>query len=169
MTSWTISVFFDDYFSKFIFDSKPNPTIMEIHINYLAILVTVIANFILGFLWYTPLFGKAWARELGFDTSVKPPAGALAKGMIFMVIGNFLLAYVFAHNIAAWSFVPEMKDSPAANTIFSSAVFTWLGFFLPVDLSSVAWENRSWKLFFINTGYHLMTLIVAATILTLWK
>ena len=71
-----------------------------------AILVAVVANFILGFLWYTPLFGKAWAKELGFDMSVKPPASTLVKGMIFMVIGNFFLAYVLAHNIAAWSFVP---------------------------------------------------------------
>src|SRR5690349_7932517 len=137
---------------------------MEMHINYIAILVTVVATFILGFIWYTPLFGKAWAKELGLDTSGKAPAGALAKGMIFNVIGNFLLAYVFAHNLAAWSFVPDMKDATAADIILSSAIFTWLGFFLPVDLSAVAWENKSWKLFFINTGYHLVTLVVAAAI-----
>jgi hypothetical protein len=79
---------------------------MEMNISIVAILVAVVANFILGFLWYTPLFGKAWAKEMGYDTSVKPPSGAVAKGMIFMVIGNFLLAYVFAHNIAAWTYVP---------------------------------------------------------------
>lgn len=142
---------------------------MEMHINYIAILVTVVANFILGFIWYTPLFGKAWAKEQGFDMTVKPPKGAIAKGMIFMVIGNFLMAYVFAHNIAAWTYVPEMNEMAASGTILNSAIFTWLGFFLPVDLSAVSWENKSWKLFFINTGYHLATLLVAATILTLWK
>jgi Protein of unknown function (DUF1761) len=139
----------------------------QLPINMVAILVAVVANFILGFLWYTPLFGKAWAKEMGFDTSVKPPAGALAKGMIFMVIGNFFLAYVFAHNIAAWSFVPGIKEMPIAQQIFSSTVFTWLGFYLPVDLGTVAWENKSWKLFFINTGYHLVMLLVASLILTL--
>ena len=141
----------------------------ELGISFTAIVVATVANFILGFLWYTPLFGKAWAKEMGFDMSVKPPAGALAKGMIFMVIGNFFLAYVLAHNIAAWSFVPGINTMPHAGKIANSAIFTWLGFFVPVDLSAVAWENKSWKLFFINTGYHLMMLIVASIILTVMR
>ncbi len=135
-------------------------------INVIAVLVATAANFVLGFLWYTPLFGKAWAREMKFDTSVKPPSGAIAKGMIFMVIGNFLMAYVFAHNNMAWTFVPGMETYSTAAIIGNAAVFTWLGFYLPVDLSRVAWEGASWKLFGINTTYHFLMLLVAATILT---
>jgi hypothetical protein len=142
---------------------------MDMPINYTAILIAVVANFFLGFLWYTPLFGKVWAREQGFDTSVKPRSGEIAKGMIIMVIGNFLMAYVFAHNMAAWTFVPGMDVMPAVPTILNSAIFTWLGFYLPVDLGAIAWERKSWKLFFINTGYHLTMLLVAATILALWR
>src|SRR5436190_19324149 len=119
----------------------------EMNINMVAILVAVVANFILGFIWYTPLFGKVWGREMGFDMNNKSPAGALAKGMIFMVIGNFLMAYVFAHNIAAWSYVPCVKEMSKIENIMNSTLFTWLGFYLPVDLGSVAWENKSWKLF----------------------
>jgi Protein of unknown function (DUF1761) len=141
---------------------------MELQINYMAILTAVVANFILGFIWYTPLFGKAWAKEMGFDTSIKPAPAELAKGMIIMVIGNFLMAYVFAHNIAAWGFVPEMDEMPAIGIILNAAIFTWLGFYVPVDLGAIAWERKSWKLFGINTGYHLAMLLVAAAILTLW-
>ena len=100
----------------------------ELPINYLAILVAVVANFILGFLWYTPLFGKAWAKEMGFDTTVKPSGGEMAKGMVFMVVGNFLMAYVFAHNMVAWSFVPGMDQMPKVGSVMNSAIFTWLGF-----------------------------------------
>ncbi len=139
-----------------------------IEINYVAIAIAVVANFLLGFLWYTPLFGKAWAKEMGFDMTQKPQAGAMMKGMILMVIGNFLMAYVFAHNIAVWNPVtwgqPPSEMSPMA-TVFSAAIFTWLGFFVPQDLSRVGWEMKSWKLFFINTGYHLVSLIVVAIIL----
>jgi len=138
----------------------------EMHINMMAILVAVVANFILGFIWYTPLFGKAWAKENGFDTNIKPTGGEMAKGMIFMVIGNFLMAYVFAHNIAAWSFVPGANEMSAVSNIMSATIFTWLGFYLPVDLGAVAWEKKSWKLFGINTGYHFMMLLVASVILT---
>jgi hypothetical protein len=140
----------------------------NIQINYLAILIAVVANFILGFLWYTPLFGKIWGKEMGFNTDQKPPASALIKGMVFMVIGNFLLAYVFAHNMAVWNPVtwglPPSPMSPA-NSAIAAAIFTWLGFYLPGDLGSVAWENKSWKLFAINTGYHFVSLVVVAFIL----
>jgi hypothetical protein len=47
----------------------------------------------------------------------------------------------------------------------NSAVFTWLGFYVPTDLSTVAWERKSWKLFWINTGYHFTMLLVASVIL----
>ena len=140
----------------------------NIQINMIAVLIAVVANFILGFLWYTPLFGKAWGKEMGFNMENKPPASAMYKGMIFMVIGNFLMAYVFAHNMAVWN--PLTWGLPAAEvsasaTAFSAAFFTWLGFYFPGDLGSVAWEQKSWKLFFINTGYHFVSLIVVAMIL----
>ncbi|HNP79108.1 MAG: DUF1761 domain-containing protein [Cyclobacteriaceae bacterium] len=138
-----------------------------IQINYTAILVAVIANFILGFIWYTPLFGKAWAREVGLDVNVKPQPMELVRGMVIMIVGNFLMAFVFAHNNAAWSFVPGMADQSKVVLIMNASIFTWLGFYLPVDIGVVTWERRSWKLFAINTGYHLMMLIVAATVLTL--
>ena len=138
----------------------------EMHINMMAILVAVAANFVLGFIWYTPLFGKAWAREMGFDTNIKPTGGEMAKGMILMIMGNFFLAYVFAHNIAAWGYVPGTKEMSTVSNVMSATIFTWLGFYLPTDLGAVAWEKKSWKLFGINTAYHFMMLLVACLILT---
>jgi hypothetical protein len=140
-----------------------------IEVNVIAILVAVVANFFLGFIWYTPLFGKVWGREMGYDPNEKPLKSEMFKGMAFMLIGNLLFAWVFAHNIAAWQFVPGIKEmSPLSNSL-SSAVFTWLGFYLPGQLGATVWEKKSWKLFFINTGYHLASLLVVAIILTFWR
>jgi hypothetical protein len=141
----------------------------NIHINFLAIIIAVVANFIFGFIWYTPLFGKAWGKEMGFDMTQKPPKSAMIKGMVFMLIGNFLMAFVFAHNIAVWNPVTwglPHSDMSVGAVAFSAAFFTWLGFFVPTDLGAVAWENKSWKLFFINTGYHFLSLLLVAIILT---
>ena len=135
----------------------------------LAILVAVVVNFILGFIWYTPLFGKAWGKEMGYDPNEKPEKSAMIKGMLFMVIGNFLFAYVFAHNIAAWTFVPGITELGDVTNAMMAAIFTWLGFYLPGQLGATVWEKNSWKLFGINTGYHLLSLIVVAMILTFWK
>lgn len=137
----------------------------EMPISMTAILVTVAATFVFGFIWYTVLFGKAWATEMKFDMTVKPPASAMIKGLAFMLIGNFFMAFVFASNNAAWSFVPGIDKMGMVESIANAAGFTWLGFFLPGDLSRVAWEQHSWKLFAINTIYHLLNLVIAAIIL----
>ena len=39
----------------------------NIHINMLAVVIAVAANFILGWVWYGPVFGKAWGKEMGYD------------------------------------------------------------------------------------------------------
>jgi hypothetical protein len=141
---------------------------MELKINMLAILVAVVVNFFLGYLWFTPLFGKIWGKEMGYDPNMKPDPKVFVKGLIFMVIGNFLFAWVLAHNIAAWMFVPGIKEmSPLSNALMS-AIFTWLGFYFPGQLGATVWENKSWKLFFINSGYSLVSLLVVALILTHW-
>ncbi len=140
---------------------------MEIKINFLAILVAVVVNFFIGFLWFTPLFGKAYGREMGFK-NMEPKKNEMLKGMIFMIIGNFLFAWVFAHNIAAWKFVPGMKEMGILPNTLMSAIFTWLGFYFPGHLGATVWERKSWKLFAIQGGYSLVSLLVVAFILICW-
>ncbi len=142
---------------------------MELKINFIAILVAVVANFILGFIWYTPLFGKAWGKEMGYDPNEKPDNSVMMKGMLFMIIGNFLFAWVLAHNMWAWSFVPEVKNIGPLTSAINAAIFTWLGFYLPGELGATVWEKKSWKLFSINSGYQLASLLVVAFILAFWN
>jgi hypothetical protein len=142
---------------------------MELTVNIPAILVAVVLNFILGFIWYTPLFGKAWGSEMGYNTDIKPDKSVMIRGMLFMVIGNFLFAWVLAHNIAAWMFVPGMKEMNPLSNGLMSAIFTWLGFYFPGELGATVWQKHSWKLFGINSGYQLSSLLLVALILTHWK
>ncbi len=115
---------------------------MELKINMMAILVAVIANFVLGFIWYTPLFGKVWGREMGYDPNEKPDKSVMFKGMAFMLIGNFLFAYVLSHIIVAWMFVPGIKDMGPLSSALMTAIFTWLGFYLPGQLGATIWEKN---------------------------
>lgn len=142
----------------------------QIEVNMIAVLAAVVVNFFVGFVWYTPLFGKAWAKEEGIDFDKKPSKSAMIGGMVSMVIGQFFLAWVLANNMAAynpvtWGLPPN--EIPAISVAGMAAFFTWLGFFLPVDIGKVTWEQKSWKLFWINTGYHFVTLVIAATFIAL--
>ena len=140
---------------------------MDIQVNMLAVGIAVVATFFLGFIWYTPLFGKVWAKEMGMDPEAKPASGEMMKGMAFMVIGNFFLAYVLATDMGAWD-IAMAASGEAGSAMMNAGMasfFIWLGFFMPVDLNAVAWEKKSWKLFGINTGYHFASLLTAAMII----
>ena len=141
-----------------------------IHLNYLSVTIATVAFFFLGFLWYTPLFGKVWAKEMGFDSETTKDIGTsfLVRSLLLNLLGNFLMVYVLAHNIGAWdprSWGHETHFVAPAVSATMSACFTWLGFYLPQDLGVVTWQMKSWKLFFINTSYHFVSLLLVAFIL----
>jgi Protein of unknown function (DUF1761) len=141
----------------------------DIQISVLAIFTAVVANFMFGYFWYTPLFGRAWAKEVGLDFDKKPAANEMIKSLGLNILGNFFLAYVLAQNIAAWTPKTWGLATPGLAPISQSmtaAFFVWLGFVVPVLLNGVAWEKKSWKLFAINGGYYFFTLLIAALIIT---
>ena len=47
--------------------------------------------------------------------------------------------------------------------------FNWLGLIAPVTLSPMLWEGKSWKLWFINSGYYFVSLPVTGVILEFCK
>ncbi len=139
-----------------------------IKLNFVAIGIAVLASFFLGFIWYSFLFGKAWQKEMGYTERMQVSKGQMIRSLLLNLVGTFLMVFVFSHNIAAWNPLtwghsePFMSQTGAA---FSSAMFTWLGFYVPQDFNKVSFQMRSWKLFFIDTTYNLSSLLIAAFIL----
>lgn len=143
---------------------------MEFHINVLAVLACGIANMVIGMLWYGPLWGKMWAEEMGFG-SLTPDAmkkmkqqAAWAYPQAFL--GGLLMNYVFAHVLKAFTIALNAESFLMALT---GAFWMWIGFIVPVKYGQRLWGSASFKLFFIDAFYYLVTLSTAATILTLWK
>ena len=142
---------------------------MDLKINMLAVLAAVAVNFVIGFAWYGALFAKAWGKEMGYDPNMRPDRKTMLKGVAFMIIGNFLFAWVLAFYLAGWQYIPGIKEmSPFASGI-NSAISVWIGFFVPVHLGRIVWEKHSWKLFSINSGYHLVATTVVVLILSYWR
>jgi hypothetical protein len=141
-------------------------------INWAAIGVSIVAAFIFGGLWYGPILGKTWAKEMGFDMSKKPDAKFMRRAFTLQLIGTFLTTYVLAHVGQVWRpsvwGVGEDMGSPLM-WAFWSAFFTWIGFYIPLQFSKVSWEMKSWKLFFINAGHDIINLMIISTILSYWR
>lgn len=136
----------------------------NIEISPMGLGLAIVANFFIGYLWYGPIFGKAWASAIGVDGSAaKGPQMAKALGLT--ILGLILMTFVLSQNIGAWT--PSswgLRDDPSQRLaqVLSAAGFTWLGFVLPVLFSSLTWEGRPFRFFAINAGYWLVMLTVAA-------
>lgn len=142
-----------------------------ITVNYLAVAVCVVVALPVGFLWFGPLFGRPWARHMGMEGMAQPGGAAMAKSMVIYALGSFLIAFVLAHSIEVWR--PSTwrigVDDPSWVYGVNGAVWTWLGFFLPVQMGRVAWEQKRWGLVAINAGFDFTRLMIFGLILACWR
>lgn len=122
---------------------------------------------VLGSLWYGPLFGKQWIALSGISS--EKLEGAKAKGMgksySLMFVGSLLMAYVLAHAII---FASDYLNVYGISAGLTGAFWNWLGFIAPVTLSSVLWDGKPWKLWLLNNGYNLASLMAMGAILSVW-
>ncbi|HSU73247.1 MAG TPA: DUF1761 domain-containing protein [Candidatus Binatia bacterium] len=132
-----------------------------VDVNIWAILVATIIQMVLGFLWYGPLFGKIWMKEMRFDPKKKPPKGTMTKSYVIMIVSAFIMAYVLAH------FVKLLSVTSLAGAC-QIAFWIWLGFVATIQVGSVLWEGKSWKLFAINAAYWLVGIFFMAWVLAIW-
>jgi hypothetical protein len=136
---------------------------MEVALNWWAIIGTMVASVVLGFLWYGPLFGKAWMRETGIKMPEDGQRPSMAKPVIISLIGAFFLAYALNHGLVFGNAYLNMSGAVSG---LMGAFWYWLGFVVPVMLSFVAWEGKSWKLFCIQAGYWLALILVSGLLIT---
>ena len=145
--------------------------IFMIEVNYLAIVVSAVAAFAIGFVWHGPLFGKTWAKLCGVDMSPeaiakwKAEGKSMMKSYVLTIVGSLIMAYVLSHFI---TMAAAYFENPGIGRGLSTAFWAWLAFIAPVTLGGVLWEGKSWKLWFINAGYYLVTLLAMGAILAGW-
>ncbi|MFN3452962.1 MAG: DUF1761 domain-containing protein [Sphingorhabdus sp.] len=114
--------------------------------NLLAILVAAATGFLIGGLWYGPLFGKAWMAAHGF-TEEQLRAGNMVKiyGLTFAF--SVLSALFLGHLLSA-------VDASARATIMISVGIA-LGYIIPAIGTNYLFSRKSGKLFAIDAGYWL--------------
>jgi putative flippase GtrA len=132
-------------------------------IAYLAVLIAGIVAMILGGLWYGPVFGKPWMRMVGLrKESMKTMHMTPAVSMAIGFVAALIMAYVLAHTLA---FAQAYMNTSGIMSGLSSGFWMWLGFIAPVTLGVVIWEGKPWKLWFLNAGYYLVSLLLMGAII----
>lgn len=115
------------------------------NLDWIAILVAAAAGFIVGGIWYGPLFGAAWMKERGLSEE------ELKKGNMALIYGTtFLLSIVSA--IFLGHLLAHFGEMSARSTMMISTGIA-LGFIVPAIGTNYLFSRASLKLFGIDAGY----------------
>jgi predicted transporter len=133
-------------------------TLPPIDFNWLAVIAAAASAFLLGGIWYGPLFKKAWCREAGVDPDSAPrhPARIFA----IAIVCSLLSAVIFA---------AMMPSGAGAADGFGLGFVVGL-FFVAMSFGiNYAFAQRSLKLWMIDSGYHILQFILYGVILGAWR
>jgi len=127
-------------------------------INWLAVAVAVVSSFVIGSVWYGPLFQKPWMRATGMTKE----KGAQAN-MVVTFGGTAVLSLLVATAIAML-IGPHAGWHAGLHTGLFSALF-----FVATSLGVVyLFEQQPFKLWLINAGYQMVNYAVMGAIIGAW-
>lgn len=137
----------------------------QVPVNYLAILLCGVVAMVVGFVWYGPLFGKPWMKMIGLtDKKMEEmkKMGGMGKTYGLSFLSSLVMAWFLAHVI--W------YAAPGAVTLFiavKTAFYMWLGFVATTGFIQYLYAitPKPYKLYLLETGYHLATLLVMSVVI----
>jgi hypothetical protein len=133
-------------------------------LNWLAVIVAGIAYFALGAVWYAPaVFGKAWQRSMGWET---PAGGQPGPALYIVPLITCLLASIAVGMLAEATGTDKFGEGIVLGLVtgvgIAGAVLFVTEIFDPKKPEPMTW-------FGITAGYHLVGLLIASVIVSVWR
>ncbi|HEY8849682.1 MAG TPA: DUF1761 domain-containing protein [Thermoanaerobaculia bacterium] len=136
------------------------------NINYLAVLVSAVAIFALGGLWYSSaLFSKRWVVLMG-KSEEEMKAASAGSPMPLLLLGAFVCGLLISFALAI--VVNHFPPFTALRGIEIGA-FCWLGFAASTSFATALFSMGPKQLWLINSGYNLVSFVIAGLILSVWR
>lgn len=133
----------------------------EVIINYWAVLIAGAAQMVVGFIYYSPgVLGKTWMK-LSNISHEEAKSANMGKTYVLSFVASLVTAYVLAH------FVQYAKTTTWSQGV-QTGFWAWLGFVAPVSAMEMLYGNKSFKLYALGNGYHLISLLIMGGILASW-
>lgn len=159
--------------------------------NPIAVLVAALATLLVGFVWYNPkVFGTVWMRESGM-TEEKAKQGNMLKIFGFTILFSLMISFavpsLVIHQMGALAMVGGPNEVGKAlpsyaafladygnefRTFKHGALHGFIsGLFIafPIIGINAMFDQKSWKLIFITSGYWIVTLTIMGAIICGWK
>ena len=133
--------------------------------NWLAQIAATVFGMVIGALWYSPLlFEKAWEKEVGMTEEKKK-----ATNMPLQIIGSVALLFI----IAIFLRVTVLNHAVGEFATFQHGLAHGLGVtifvVIPILGQKALFDQSGWKLFGMNVGYWLVSLLGMCAILSGWQ
>ncbi len=127
-----------------------------------AVIVSGIVIFAIGGLWYSPmLFAKPWVRLMNKTEEELKAAAPGPLPFVIVFIAALLIALVLA--------MIENHFKPLTATRGALlGVLCWLGFAAPTSFGTATFSGTPKAVWAINSGYNLVSFVVAGVILAVW-
>lgn len=128
-----------------------------VEIHWLAWGIATLSCFVLGGIWYGPLFGRAWMQLVGIsEASIQQANMARTYGLTFVLqaMAAFMLAQAMGRD-AHW----------LLGLHWGLMAGVWVAIAFAVGY---LFEQRPVKLWAINAGYNLISFAVMGIILGAW-
>ena len=129
-------------------------------LNWLAIVAAAVANMIIGAAWYG-IFAEPWLEGIG-QTREWANENQRPTDYLIAILNSVLMAFFLA-NVIRWAGVTGILSG------LMIGFFMWLGFNGFSFASNHAFEDRSFKLWLVNSGVYLAGLLVIGAILGAWQ
>lgn len=136
----------------------------QVHINYIAVVVAAVVAFALGGLWYSPLlFAKQWVKAHGYsEEKVKEMQQGAGKAYAVSFVCQLLIALAIA-TLVSYLHLERCVQG------LKLGLLIWAGFFVTHGLMASVFSDKRITVFYIDTGYQLVYLLIMSAIITVWQ
>lgn len=134
-------------------------------INWLAVLAATLMPFVIGFVWYGPLFQNAWLRSAGL-TKEQTAQGNMVRIFGLSLIGQFVMAFCLAMFFYG---DPAAADAISAGPGALYGFLTGFGWVAMAICVTAQFEQKSWTYVLVNGSYWTVVLTLMGLILGAWK
>lgn len=134
---------------------------MSIHIDWVAVIVALVASMVLAKTWFTPkAFGSPWRKYTGITPADSKKAGK--RPIVLTLFANILTILALAATIHI-SAVFFQNSSVWLALVVGAA--TWLTFSATTLVTHNAFEQKPQRLTMINNGYQLALFLISSLII----
>jgi len=131
-------------------------------LNYWAILVAWLVYTGVGSFWYSPAgFGKLWSKLSGVDI-MKLPQNEANRSIMYVVASSLLQAFVLA-------VVLNSLDVADALEGLAAALLLWVGLTAATTIGTNFYQRKSWKFWWLNASFFLVTMAINGLVLGYWQ